>query len=356
MSSFDLEALETRRLAAGVTMSLNSNGSLVIQGTPGNDAISIMSTTTGITVQWASLKTVMARPALWDTAHYCLKTADLSSVGGKPVAIHWRPMKRVLVVGGGGDDAIAVDTTTQAVTQDMGVDSRVILLKNKRSYTDFASTALPGTYGTNAAWLKEFAVQKAAVEKAAAAGKYPGIVFLGDSLIKRFPSTGIAPWNKYFRTAMNLGMTGDTTSQILYRVNNGLLESLVAHPPKLLVLEIGTNNISLSDNAHSLYRGVRSILSAVRSRIPDTRILICSILPRRDVVGNAGAAAANAQLKTLDNGKAVRFLDTTDYFNSPKQMTHYLRSDNIHINVAGYAVWAELINTMIGQMLHGSHT
>ena len=329
-------------------MSLNGNGSLVIEGTSGNDAISIVSTATGVTVQSASLDAIKGNAKLWNTSVYSLRTADLTSAGGQATDFAWGPVKRVLVNGNGGSDAIAVDTATQAVTVDQGVDSRVILLKHNRSITDFASTALQGTYGgNNQTWQNAFEAQKASLK---GREKNP-VVFLGDSMVARFPLTGHQMWRKYFAAATNLGLVGDATSQVLYRVEHGLLDGL---KPKVLVLEIGTNNISLSDNEHKVFNGVQSLLAAIRSRLPDTRILISSILPRADAIGNAGAARANALLKTLDDGNGVRFLDATQPFNSPKAIAKYLRSDGLHLNEHGYQVWGNLIAPLLDQMLHGS--
>lgn len=341
-----IESLEPRALVTGVTMALNGNGSLVIQGTPGNDAISIVTSTAGIVVESAALDVVKTKASLWTPAFYALRTADLSSVGGKATLWEWGPVKRVLVIGGGGSDAIAVDTATQAVTVDQDVDSRVILLKHNRSITDFASTALQGTYGgNNQVWQAAFDAEK----KTAAANSKAGVVFLGDSMIERFPLTGGKTWQQRFGSALNLGLTGDLTSQVLYRVENGLLNGL---HPKAIVLEVGTNNISLSNNAAATVAGIQSCITAIRSRLPDTRVLVCSIMPRSDPVADAGATAVNALLAHLDNGRSIRFLDTSDYFSSPRARAKYFRRNNIHMNAHGYEVWGELIAPVLDQMLH----
>ena len=80
------------------------------------------------------------------------------------------------------------------------------------------------------------------VKALAAKGGYP-VVFIGDSITHRWEKPGKAAWDANFGSgdyrALNLGFSGDSTENVLWRLDNGELDGL---DPKAVVLMIGTNN------------------------------------------------------------------------------------------------------------------
>jgi hypothetical protein len=76
------------------------------------------------------------------------------------------------------------------------------------------------------------------------------VIFLGDSITQGWGDTGKEVWEKNYAPlgAVNYGIGGDSTRQVLYRLQNGLVEGLT---PKLVVLKIGTNNLYGDHNAGS---------------------------------------------------------------------------------------------------------
>lgn len=71
------------------------------------------------------------------------------------------------------------------------------------------------------------------------------IVLLGSSTIERFKTTGknTQLGQLHFPQAFNAGVGGDKIENILYRVDLGLLRLLKPTNPKLIVLQLGTNNL-----------------------------------------------------------------------------------------------------------------
>src|ERR1700722_182629 len=78
--------------------------------------------------------------------------------------------------------------------------------------------------------------------------KHVNLLFLGDSITQNYERADSRSWlnyrpvwNHYFANlgAFNLGFSGDTTGNLLWRVQNGELEGL---SPTVTVLLIGTNN------------------------------------------------------------------------------------------------------------------
>ena len=72
------------------------------------------------------------------------------------------------------------------------------------------------------------------------------VYFEGDSITRRWGATDyprfLAQWKRHFygRNAANFGWGGDTTQNILWRLQNGELNGV---SPKVIVLQAGTNNL-----------------------------------------------------------------------------------------------------------------
>src|ERR1051326_1702141 len=85
-------------------------------------------------------------------------------------------------------------------------------------------------------------------EQLLAKARHGGIdlYFLGDSITRRWGATDypefLANWkqNFYGWNAANFGWGGDTTQNVLWRLENGELDGV---NPKIIVLLIGTNNV-----------------------------------------------------------------------------------------------------------------
>jgi len=78
-------------------------------------------------------------------------------------------------------------------------------------------------------------------KKAAEAGKKCELVFIGDSITQGWEGEGKKVWADHYTKyhAVNLGIGGDRTQHVLWRLENGNLEGL---SPKAAVVMIGTNN------------------------------------------------------------------------------------------------------------------
>jgi hypothetical protein len=113
------------------------------------------------------------------------------------------------------------------------------------------------------------------------------IVLLGSSTLERFKTTGKhtqigqLPYPHVF----NAGVGGDKIENVLYRVDLGLLNLLKLRNPKLVVLQVGTNNLRPKqglerqhlDDYYLLLQAVLRILSA------RTQILVTGFFKRTDI-------------------------------------------------------------------------
>src|SRR5437867_11074507 len=119
-------------------------------------------------------------------------------------------------------------------------------------------------------------------KRAAEAGEKAQVIFIGDSITQGWEGEGKEVWAKYYahRNAVNLGIGGDRTQHILWRLDNGNLDSL---KPKAAVVMIGTNNSNGEDNTvDQIADGVTAIVKELREKLPQTRVLLLAIFPRNE--------------------------------------------------------------------------
>src|SRR5262245_58519258 len=88
--------------------------------------------------------------------------------------------------------------------------------------------------------------QKLLNQRAEEAGEKAQVIFIGDSITQGWEKEGKDVWEKFYspRNAVNLGIGGDRTQHVLWRLDNGNLKGL---KPKAIVLMIGTNNSNFED-------------------------------------------------------------------------------------------------------------
>ena len=101
----------------------------------------------------------------------------------------------------------------------------------------------------------------AEIEAEASARSFP-VIFLGDSLTQLWDREA---WQRYFTgfPALNAGVGGDRTDHLLWRLDNGMLHHL---RPKLIVLLIGTNDLTLGRPPALVAEGIRTILLQLQKR------------------------------------------------------------------------------------------
>lgn len=114
------------------------------------------------------------------------------------------------------------------------------------------------------------------------------ILLIGDSITNNYekadpPNQNFLPiWLQYYapRKALNLGFSGDTTANVLWRLDHGEVDGL---HPKLVVLLIGTNNTNYGQTAEDTERGIDADISDIERHLPQTKILLLGILPTQMV-------------------------------------------------------------------------
>ena len=174
-------------------------------------------------------------------------------------------------------------------------------------------------------------------------------VMIGDSITHS--------WSKYQGTfkesnLLNLGFPGDRTQNVLWRIENGALDGI---SPKLVTLMIGTNNMHDTKKAYpadkpdEIFAGIQAIVTEVRTRLPNTKIVVFSVFPRKEGSENERVKAVNEMLPQLADGKFVSHIDLNRFFtkeNGQQDKTLY-NKDLLHLNEQGYFVWAKVLKPML---------
>ena len=169
-------------------------------------------------------------------------------------------------------------------------------------------------------------------------------VLLGDSITHNWDVIAPDLQKQYFGDVLNLGMSGDKTQNVLWRIAR-IDWQVVA--PKRIMLMIGTNNTghSPSEDPENTYRGIAAIVRELRAKCPQAKITVLAIFPRAKEKTHPLRVtndAINAKLPQLADGKHVFFRDISAYFLLPdgKTLNMALMPDALHPNKEGHRLWA----------------
>jgi lysophospholipase L1-like esterase len=126
----------------------------------------------------------------------------------------------------------------------------------------------------------------------------------------------------------------------------------------VVVLLIGTNNISGRDTPEDIAQAVGAIVGEIRQRSANTRVLLLGILPRRELATHPDreiVRANNRLLSQLQDGDHVVYLDLGDKLLLPDgNMSVDLSKDFVHLTPKGYEVFADAIQPTIESLLSKS--
>ena len=179
------------------------------------------------------------------------------------------------------------------------------------------------------------------------------LVFIGDSITQGWGGKGKGVWAKFYgkRNTVNLGIGGDRTQHVIWRLDNGNLKNIT---PKAAVIMIGTNNAG-GNTSKEIADGVGVIVKQIRTKSPKTKILLLGVFPRG--TNNADKRrqvneGANAIFSKLDDGKHVHYLDIGPKFlEKDGTLTREIMPDLLHLSEKGYTIWAESIEAQLAKLL-----
>lgn len=191
----------------------------------------------------------------------------------------------------------------------------------------------------------------------------PELIFIGDSITHAWgdlPSTGARKTGeKVMKSALaqfrvlNLGFGWDRTQNVLWRLDHGELDGL---QPRAVVINIGTNNTSETQNARQntpaeIVEGVKEICARIRSKTPQAKIILMAVFPREKSPSHPRRKQINqinpllaefaktAQISFVDIGAKMLAPDGT--------LPREIAGDYCHPTEKGYQIWADAILPLI---------
>jgi lysophospholipase L1-like esterase len=172
------------------------------------------------------------------------------------------------------------------------------------------------------------------------------LCFLGDSITQMWPGDMFGKhFGKYH--AVNFGIGGDRTENVLWRLENG---ELAGTSPKVIVLLTGTNNQDMN-TAEEVAVGITAVVRSLRTKCPQSRILLLGIFPSQDTPAEK-TNAINAIVAKLDDGKMVRYLDVgAKLLGEDGTVQEGVLGDGVQLTRKGYEIWAEAMNPLLAEMM-----
>jgi lysophospholipase L1-like esterase len=187
------------------------------------------------------------------------------------------------------------------------------------------------------------------------------LLFLGDSITAGWlwGNGGLNLWEKVYvpRHAADFGIGYDRTQNVLWRITHGELDGI---KPKVVVLLIGTNNCGNEDDGKprnttpEIIEGVTTIVRELRTRLPESKILVFGIFPRGEKTDpvREQVKAVNAGIAKLADGKWVKFMDIGSKLLGPDgTLSRDIMPDHLHLNEKGYQIWSDAMESTLAPML-----
>ena len=181
------------------------------------------------------------------------------------------------------------------------------------------------------------------------------LLFVGDSITEGWLGEGRATWDREYvpLNPLNLGIGGDETQHVLWRLGHGEVDGL---SPKLVVLMIGTNNLGNSaDTPTGTAAGVAAVVAKLREKLPASPILLLAVFPKErepDGPSRRSVVELNALIAPLGDGKHVHFLDIGPAFLRPDGvLTARVMPDYLHLSPAAYQAWADAMRPTLERLM-----
>ena len=156
------------------------------------------------------------------------------------------------------------------------------------------------------------------------------LTFVGDSL------TAGGRWDEWFPefNVHNHGTGGATTADVLAGI-----DMLLAEEPDAIVLLIGTNDLAWRKSVEHVVRNIESILVTAHKRLPQTRLLVQSVLPREPDFAPA-IRDINRHLRQFSATVRAQYLDLWPVLADDRGGLSPLHSeDGLHLTAPGYDSW-----------------
>jgi lysophospholipase L1-like esterase len=191
------------------------------------------------------------------------------------------------------------------------------------------------------------------------------VYFVGDSITRRWGASDeqyksfLENWRRNFFgwNAANFAWGGDTTQNILWRLNSGELDNV---NPKIIVVMAGTNNIGRQSpqsnddpRIEEATSGIKAIVEVCRRKAPKATIVLMAITPRNDNIAVMPIInRVNDNIAKLGDGKKIRYLNVNNKLaDGDGKFFDGMATDGLHLDIKGYQVWADALRPVFSELL-----
>jgi len=191
-----------------------------------------------------------------------------------------------------------------------------------------ARAAVAGDAGQTTAWRHTRVAQSFGVLPA-----QQRTVFLGDSL------TAEGPFSELFPGALNRGVKGEATDQVLAR-----LQEVIDRAPPQVWLLVGVNDLMRGRSEQQVLAGIKAIVRDIKGARPKCEVFVQGLLPvnARPAL-QAQIDAVNARLEAEAPSWGARYVSLAAAFT--ESGAH--RADGLHLAPQTYVRWAEVIRGQV---------
>ena len=190
------------------------------------------------------------------------------------------------------------------------------------------------------------------------------VLLVGDSITQQWGSVLErkplnAAWKNHFSRyqTVNLGMAGDKTQNVLWRLDHGGVAGL---QPRLVVLLIGNNNMfyTRETGVAAAAQGIKACVENLRAKFPGAELVVATISPAH-APGHAfyeDIKQTNAALRAmqLERDPKVHVIDLwPEMLEADGSLRRGLfHADNIHLTQGdGYAFFAAQLQPVVARLL-----
>ena len=190
------------------------------------------------------------------------------------------------------------------------------------------------------------------------------VLLIGDSITQQWGSVLErkplnAAWQKHFSRyqTVNLGIAGDKTQNVLWRLDHGGVAGL---RPRLVVLLIGNNNMfyTRETGVAAAAQGITACVENLRAKFPEAELVVATIFPAH-TPGHAfyeDIKQTNAALRAmqLERDPKIHLLDLSpEMIEADGTLRRGLfQADNIHLTQdGGYAFFAAQLQPLFARLL-----
>lgn len=183
-------------------------------------------------------------------------------------------------------------------------------------------------------------------DKTSASANEPcALWFVGSSSIHRWTSLDrdMAPW-----VAHNRGINGATFADILPRFAN-----VRAVPPRAIILYAGENDIAQGVPLRTIVRQLAAFLTLRSQILGDVPVLVLSAKPSpgRWASLEDQKILSDAARRLLGHFPRSYYADITTPLLKGGKLGDNYQADGIHMNAAGYRIWADVVQRRLMQVL-----